>query len=98
MKREAVQEERHKSRGETDDKNNSSFRDLESSMLSPNVSQMTIQDENSQSMHQSMLDLIENATLTYSDNKFLDRLVEAEAKWYPRVDNVIETVCAPRNE
>jgi hypothetical protein len=80
MKREAVQEERQKNKDGKDE------------VMSPGgTSHVSHMDEYSQAQ-QSMLDLIEDATLTPDEKLFLDKLVDYEARWYPGVEQVVETV------
>ena len=79
MKREAVQEERQKGK-ETGGKND------DDNYMSPS------NPEEFSQAQQSILDLIENSTLTPSEKQFLDKLIEFEAKYYPRIENASDGV------
>ena len=78
MKREAVQEERQKNKDGT----------LKEDCSPMNMNQDS-KDEFSQAQ-QSMLDLIEDSTLSQSEKGFLDRMIDAELRFYPKADNVVE--------
>lgn len=84
MKREAVQEERQKNK---DGAGGSGSGRNDDNMMSPGLG-----NEELSQAQQSMLDFMEDATLTPSEKQFLDKLIESENTFYPRIENISEAV------